>query len=217
MRMLVVSDIHGNEDALEKCRDEAAHADLLICIGDLTHFGGVADARRVLDKLGELHPKVRSVAGNCDNREIESYLRDEGVLLGAEPEEIQGALWAGLSGAMPGPIDTPYEILEQQIAAFLEQLPADAAQPLILVSHQPPHNTVADRAMKIKHVGSHRLSEWMAARQPLLVLSGHIHESFGHKVYGPSHVINPGAFKDGRYAVVDVDPVNGEVSAALKT
>jgi Icc-related predicted phosphoesterase len=118
---------------------------------------------------------------------------------------------------MPGPIDTPYEISEHQIEAFLEQLPVDAAQPLILVSHQPPHNTVADRAMKMKHVGSRRLSEWIKAQQPLLVLSGHIHESFGHKVYGHSHVINPGAFKDGRYAVVDVDPGSGEVSAVLKT
>ena len=160
MRLLVVSDIHGNEDALDKFRDEAATADILLCVGDLTHFGEVTDARKILDKLRNLHPVVRSVAGNCDNREIESYLHEEGVLLTSKAEEIQGALFAGLSGAMPGPIDTPYEISEDQIEAFLEQLPADAGQPLILVSHQPPYNTVADRAMKMKHVGSRRLSEW---------------------------------------------------------
>lgn len=217
MRLLVVSDIHGSEDALDKCRDEAATADLLLCVGDLTHFGGVSDARRVIDELRSIHPQVRSVAGNCDNREIESYLQKEGVLLGSKPEEFQGVHWAGLSGAMPGPIDTPYEISEEQIEAFLEQLPLEAAQPLILVSHQPPYNTVADRAMKMKHVGSRRLSEWIEAQQPLLVLSGHIHESFGHKLYGHSHVINPGALKDGRYAVVDIDSDQGEVSAVLKT
>ncbi|MDZ7792459.1 MAG: metallophosphoesterase family protein [Spirochaetia bacterium] len=217
MRLLVVSDIHGNEDALDKCRDEGATADLLLCVGDLTHFGGVSEARKILDKLRKLHPKVRAVAGNCDNREIESYLQQEGVLLSSNPEEIQGVSCAGLSGAMPGPVDTPYEISEQQIEAYLEQLPVDPAQPFILVSHQPPHNTVADRAMKMKHVGSCRLSEWIEAQQPLLVLSGHIHESFGHKVYGRSHVINPGALKEGRYAVVDIDLDRGEVSAVLKT
>jgi len=217
MRLLVVSDIHGNEDDLDKCRNEAATADLLICVGDITHFGGVSDARKVIDKLRKLHPKVRSVAGNCDNREIECYLQQEGVLLSSKPEEIQGTLCAGLSGAMPGPIDTPYEISEQQIEAYLGQLPVGTAQPLILVSHQPPYKTVADRAMKVKHVGSRRLSEWIDAQQPLVVLSGHIHESFGHKEYGRSHVINPGAFKDGRYAVIDVDPGKGEVSAFLKT
>ena len=217
MRLLVVSDIHGNEDGLEKCRDEAATADLLLCVGDITHFGGVSDARRVIDGLRRIHPDVRSVAGNCDNREIESYLKQEGVLLSSKPEEIKGTLCVGLSGAMPGPIDTPYEISEQQIQAYLRQLPVGADQPLILVSHQPPYNTVADRAMKMKHVGSRRLSEWIEAQQPLVVLSGHIHESFGHKVYGHSHVINPGALKDGRYAVVDINPDRGEVSAVLKT
>ena len=217
MRLLVVSDIHGNEDGLEKCRDEAATADLLLCVGDITHFGRVSDARRVIDGLRRIHPDVRSVAGNCDNREIESYLQQEGVLLSSKPEEIKGTLCAGLSGAMPGPIDTPYEISEQQIEAYLGRLPVGTSQPLILVSHQPPYNTVADRAMKMKHVGSHRLSEWIEAQQPLVVLSGHIHESFGYKMYGHSHVINPGALKDGRYAVVDINPDRGEVSAVLKT
>ncbi|MCF7913744.1 MAG: metallophosphoesterase family protein [Spirochaetaceae bacterium] len=216
MRLLVVSDIHGNGDALDKCRDEAATADILLCVGDLTHFGGVTEARKILDKLRTLHPLVRSVAGNCDNREIESYLQEEGVLLTSKTEEIQGARFVGLSGAMPGPIDTPYEISEDQIETFLEQLPADATQPLMLVCHQPPYNTVADRAMKMKHVGSHRLSEWIKARQPLVVLSGHIHESFGHKVYGHSHIINPGALKEGRYAMVDVELERNEVSAVLK-
>jgi len=114
-------------------------------------------------------------------------------------------------------VTTPYEISDQEISHTLARLPGDAGQPLVLVSHQPPHGSVADRAMKMKHVGSRTLAEWISEHQPLLVLSGHIHESFGHKTSGATHVINPGAFKEGRYAVIDIDPARREVSAELKS
>ncbi|MFW6361971.1 MAG: metallophosphoesterase family protein [Spirochaetota bacterium] len=217
MRVLLVSDIHGNEAALGRCADEAAGADLLICAGDLTHFGGVPEARSVLRALRDLHPNVKAVAGNCDNREIESYLQGEGVLLGTAVENFHGLRLAGMSGALPGPVPTPYEVSDQDIGNSLAQLAEDADQPLILVSHQPPHGSVADRAMKIKHVGSRSLAAWISEHQPLIVISGHIHESFGHKLSGATHVINPGAFKEGRYAVIDIDPVRREVSAELKS
>lgn len=216
MRLLVVSDIHGNAAALKGCAEEAASADLLLCVGDLTHFGGVPAARNVLAALRELHSNVRTVAGNCDNREIESYLQEEGVLLTAEVEEFQGVQLAGMSGALPGPVSTPYEISEQEISAHLTRLPKNGAQPLVLVSHQPPYGTVADRAMKMKHVGSRSLAEWIDSNAPLLVLSGHIHEAFGHKLSGSTHVINPGAFKEGRYVIIDIDPARHEVSADLR-
>lgn len=217
MRVLLVSDIHGNEAALGRCAAADADADLVICAGDLTHFGGVPEARNVLEALRNLHPKVKAVAGNCDNREIESYLRGEGVLLSTAVEEFQGLRLAGMSGALPGPVTTPYEISEQDIENSLAQLPVGSDPPLVLVSHQPPHGSVADRAMKIKHVGSRTLAGWIDEYRPLLVLSGHIHESFGHKLSGTTHVINPGAFKEGRYAVIDIDPARREVSADLKS
>ncbi len=217
MRVLLISDIHGNEAALERCADAAATADLLICAGDLTHFGGVPEARSVLQALRDLHPNVKAVAGNCDNRDIESYLQGEGVLLSTAAEEFQGLRLAGMSGALPGPVTTPYEISDQDITSSLAQLPRGNDLPLVLVSHQPPHGSVADRAMKMKHVGSRTLADWISEYQPLLVLSGHIHESFGHKTSGATHVINPGAFKEGRYALIDIDPVRREVSAELKS
>lgn len=217
MRILLVSDIHGNESALQRCADDAAGADLLICAGDLTHFGGVPEARSVLQALRDLHPEVKAVAGNCDNREIESYLQEEGALLGPAAEDFRGLRLAGISGALPGPVTTPYELSDEDISKSLAQLPKSMEPPLVLVSHQPPHGSVADRAMKLKHVGSRVLANWISAQKPLLVISGHIHESFGHKLSGTTHVINPGAFKEGRYAVIDIDPARREVTAALKS
>jgi len=215
MRLMVISDLHGNEDALGKIKKDADTVDVLICVGDITHFGGVSEARKALTEMRRLHTEVRAIAGNCDTREIESFLHEEGVALSTKAEIIKGVQFAGVGGALPGPIDTPYEISEEEISEALSEIPDDKDLPLVLVSHQPPYNTVADRAMKLKHVGSRSLSFWIQEHQPLLVLSGHIHESYGHKMSGPTHIINPGAFKEGRYALVDVDPVKHEVSAEM--
>ncbi len=217
MRILVLSDLHGHEKDLNRLSEEAGQADLLVCVGDITHFGDVSQARQAVSELQKLHAQVRSVAGNCDNRQIESYLHGEGIALSSKAEKINGILIAGMSGALPGPVDTPFEISEDEITQHLSQVHSDDSLPLVVVSHQPPYGTVADRAMKLKHVGSRGLQDWMQIHKPLLVLSGHIHESYGHKLSGSTHVINPGAFKDGRYAVVDIDPVHREVSAELKS
>jgi hypothetical protein len=131
---------------------------------------------------------------------------------GAE-RELKGLRLYGIGGGLPGPVTTPNEISEEQISAALQSVSGSG---LLLVSHQPPAGTVADRAMKVKHVGSKILREWIEANSPLLTVCGHIHESHGFAEYDGSHVLNPGSFKEGRYAVVEVDPDAGSVTAELK-
>jgi putative phosphoesterase len=58
MRILVISDTHGNQTALLKAHQAAGHLDAVIHLGD-----GEADAA-VLAEI-ENHPVLR-VAGNCD-------------------------------------------------------------------------------------------------------------------------------------------------------
>jgi hypothetical protein len=65
--------------------------------------------------------------------------------------------------------------------------------------------------MRLKHVGSRSVSARIKKNKPALVVCGHIHESRGHKIEGKSLVVNPGAFKDGCYAVADLDCLSGEV------
>ena len=84
---------------------------------------------------------------------------------------------------------------------------------LVLICHQPPHKTAADKAMKLKHVGSRVLRQWMDAHQPLLVLTGHIHESAGWDCYGQTCILNPGSFKEGKYAEAEIDFAAGSEPA----
>lgn len=226
MRILVLSDIHGRTDGLDRLADRSGPVDLLIASGDLTHFGNLDDARRIIGELKKINSELMAIAGNCDNREIEEMLIRDGLAPEAEGFKIRGVRLIGLSGALPGPVRTPYERsekdFEEALSSMGKTMPGrDAARRrdpecLVLVSHQPPHGSVADRVAHFKHVGSHAIRNWVEKHTPSLVISGHIHESHGHELEGRTHVVNPGAFKDGRYALVDIDGTSGEVSVRLE-
>jgi len=218
MRLLIVSDIHGNTEAVEHLREEAESSDLILLAGDLTHFGGVEDAARVVELFRSANSHLKAVAGNCDNRDIEQYLAKEGLLLDQSPYLFSGVCFLGLSGALPGPVSTPYETSEEALARELAGGTRKPASPCtVLVSHQPPFGSIADRAMKVKHVGSRSLRTWIESEHPGLVICGHIHESFGRKHLGESLILNPGALKEGRYATAGIDSGDCSMEVELRT
>jgi hypothetical protein len=212
MRILLLSDLHGRIKGLQELGGLTGPVDMIIASGDLTHFGNPADAFRVVEELKKINPTLLAVAGNCDSREVEALLMREGLAPDREGFEVGGCRFFGLGGALPGPVRTPYERSEEELETGLSAMkPGSAEEVLVLVSHQPPYGTVADRVMRLKHVGSRSVSAWIKKNKPALVVCGHIHESRGHKIEGKSLVVNPGAFKDGCYAVADLDCLSGEV------
>lgn len=239
MKLLIFSDIHGRIGGFSSIAGAAAEADAVVVNGDLTHFGGKSDALEVISELKRLHRTLYAVPGNCDNEEVAAAIDAEGiginglsVRLGAAPgaatapgsQEPPGAqsatgapLLYGIGGALPGPVATPNEYSEEELQGLLGAVPEPDDAPLLLVCHQPPHKTVADRAMRVKHVGSRILREWMGVHAPLLILTGHIHESHGYDWYGKTCVVNPGAFKEGRYAEIELDAASRNAEVVLKT
>lgn len=215
MRILLVSDIHGSMDAVEQLGKTAAGVDLVVVVGDITHFGDVSDAAGVIEHLRSFNPGLAAVAGNCDNRQIENYLAHEGLLLDHRGKDFDGVRFFGLSGALPGPVSTPYETSEDVLADLLAET-QDVPECTVLITHQPPYKTIADRAMKVKHVGSRSVRTWIDRNSPQLVVCGHIHESFGSGRQDGSMIVNPGALKDGRYALADLDPADCSVKVELK-
>ena len=214
MRIIAFGDIHmdpGNVAGIPGITT----ADQLIITGDITNFGSSQEAEVVLTRLQELNSSILAVAGNLDQPEVASYLVDRELSLHARGITIAGLGIIGLGGSNYTPFQTPYEFSEQEIAAFLASGFAQVrdARNFILVSHPPPLRTETDRLANGKHVGSAAVRKFIEEKQPILCLTGHIHESRGQDHIGRTSILNPGMVKDGGY--IEILYENGELSATL--
>jgi Icc-related predicted phosphoesterase len=106
--------------------------------------------------------------------------------------------------------------------ATLDPAPADEPwNNLIVIAHNPPKDTKLDMIPNGIHVGSPLIRAFIDSKKPLLVVSGHIHESAAIDTIGPTTLVNPGALADGRYAVAEITGGSGKpfavASIELKT
>lgn len=218
MKIIALTDIHGKTQAADAIADELRAADLVVLPGDLTMFGRREDAERVVDAVRKYNPRILAVMGNCDFPEVEQYLVEERLCLHHTHQLVDGVAFAGLGGSLPCPMPTLNEWSESEIAGFLEAAidGIPAAAPLVLVSHQPPKDTVVDLAGIGKHVGSVAVRAFIERRTPKICFSGHIHEATGTDRIGNTLLVNPGPFLEGCYAWVELngDECRAEVRRA---
>jgi hypothetical protein len=216
MRIIAFGDIHmdaGNAADIPTIES----ADYLIITGDITNYGSNLDAETVLNRLMAVNKSILAVAGNLDQPDVAGYLEDLQISLHARGIMAEGLGIMGLGGSNYTPFNTPYEFSEEELAAFLASGYAQIrdADNFILVSHTPPVKTSTDRLVNGKHVGSSAVRTFIEEKQPLLCLTGHIHESRGQDYLGRTLVLNPGMLQDGGY--VEVLFENYKISAALQS
>ncbi|MCF8036436.1 MAG: metallophosphoesterase family protein [Desulfobacteraceae bacterium] len=216
--MIVIgfSDIHGQTAAMDRLGNILQKADVVVLAGDITHFGNHRHAGRVAESARRYAGCVLGVPGNCDYPAVAAYLDQEGINLHAESRVIGDIGFAGLGGSLFTPFHTPNEHSETEVRRFLSGAAAGLPEnlPFVLVSHQPPINTRCDRIRSGRHVGSRVLREFIETRQPLVCITGHIHESVGTDRIGKTTIINPGRFGRGSYAYVEIR--EGEASAEVR-
>lgn len=212
MKILSLSDIHGDLGFVNSVRNRLQEVDLVLLTGDLTHFGGREEASKIVDAVRSFNTSVLAVSGNCDRPDVEKYLRDEELSLHGVGVIKDNIRFVGLGGSLPAPGRTPNELSEDEIARLLKgtmirlkgtDKGAEASLPLILVSHQPPKNTVADRLFSGNHVGSLAVRSFIEKWAPLVCFTGHIHEGRGTDTIGDTLVVNPGPARHNHFALVD--------------
>jgi Icc-related predicted phosphoesterase len=214
MRIIGFGDIHMNLGAVENIPGIRS-ADCIIITGDITNFGVREDAAAVLDRLHSINGNILGVAGNLDQPDVAVYLEERGISLHGTGRILEGLGIMGLGGSNYTPFQTPYEFSEQELASFLVSGFARLGEvrDFILVSHPPPLQTKADRLLNGNHVGSSAVRSFIEEKQPLLCLTGHIHESKGEDHIGRTLVLNPGMIKEGGY--IEVLYQNSELSTVL--
>ncbi|MCC6219918.1 MAG: metallophosphoesterase family protein [Deltaproteobacteria bacterium] len=206
MKIVAFVDCHGHTENYKKVFHAIESADLVLLGGDLTNFGKEREARRVVEPIQERAKRVLAVSGNCDHREVDEYLSEIGINLHGRAAVVDNLLFVGLGGSLPCPGTTPNEYTEEQIESTLSAAVSgvDLNRPLILLSHQPPFNTAIDRIHDGRHVGSQAVRAFVAKHNPLLCISGHIHEAHGVDTVGNTKLVNPAPFMMHSYVFCEV-------------
>lgn len=217
MKLLLVTDIHGDHDTLERILDRETF-DAILCAGDLgdagaysDYAGNLEDVIQTFDKQGTL---VQAVPGNMDEEEsCIRHLIEYRINLHKNVASIGDLEAVGFGGGLT-PFGTPFEPDEQDIVEALDMLHARMnADQKIAVVHQPPKGTAVD-VTDGDHVGSQKLREFVQNHDLALYVTGHIHEGRGIDTVAGTTLVNPGPVQDGYYAVATVED---EIDIELKS
>jgi hypothetical protein len=216
MKIVSFGDVHMAISQMAKIAVELATADVIILSGDLTNFGGRADAQKVLDAARSYCPTVLAVPGNLDRPDVIEFLRHEQVDLHGTGRRMHELAIFGCGGSNLTPFHSPLEYQDEELGAILAQAYAEVANARVqlMVCHTPPYATRLDRLTTGAPVGSRSVRDFITQHQPQVCITGHIHESPGVDFIGRTKVLNAGPFAAGGYIVIQYH--NGEIDAALK-
>ncbi len=216
MKIVSFGDVHMATRNLARMGQVLRDTDLIIISGDLTNFGGVSDARKVLEDVRQACPRVLALPGNLDHREVVAFLESEGVALHGKGVVVDDIAIFGCGGSNITPFSTPMELSEEEIYQTLASgySAVQGRRPVIMVCHTPPFETKCDRIIGGRAVGSTAARRFIEEVKPDLCISGHIHESAAIDKIGPTTVINAGPFKGGGYIVVRTE--GAHLQAALE-
>ena len=219
MKILIISDAHGNVENIEKLSEQAKNADLVLFGGDFAKFNCPETGKTALEALVKNSDSIFAVLGNCDEPDFISEIEDADICVQKSMVFKDGLVIAGSGGGSKFSGDTPFERTEEELVQDFDVIKNSLSQiadddgkcsSLVLVMHNPPKDTKADVIPGDIHVGSQKLREFIESTQPVLVVTGHIHESAGIDKIGDSTVINPGALMEGKYAFAELEKTDGK-------
>ncbi len=205
MKILHLSDLHGRHIRTIE-RLIADHApDWIVLTGDiLPDFNMISGRGNRLDCQREwwgtyrrsfLRPYTATTL-TLGNHEIEGFCDHD---LEAVPSYLQGRV-----GVLQGnPAEFGAWGFSREYESDELQTEVDCLnRPLVVLSHCPPHGLL-DTTRERVHIGHPPLRNYLneAPEPPLLVLCGHVHESFGQVRQGRTLVVNAAT----GYALVDLD------------
>jgi Icc-related predicted phosphoesterase len=165
----------------------------------------------------QINANVLALPGNLDEPDVGDYLVELGLSLHGTGRLLDAIGIFGVGGSNITPFNTPIEFGEEELAVLLNSGydQVKQASNLVLVSHAPPFNTKTDLIGSGAHVGSTAVREFIEKIQPVLCITGHIHESRAEDTIGRTRILNPGMIKDGGWIEISIE--QGDVTAALKS
>ena len=206
MRIIALTDIHGSYQKVNAILSRETGYEVILIGGDLTTHGSPKEAEEAIHLFRRYAKPILAVAGNMDPPELDDLFSASGISINARGVIIGEVGFFGTSGSPFTPMNTPYEISEDEIGRRAEAGWNDvlAARWKIFVPHAPPFNTKLDKIFLGKHVGSTAVRRFIEQHQPDAVVCGHIHEARGLDSIGETKMVNCGPAGRGYYSVIEV-------------
>lgn len=202
MRLLVVSDLHGELGAVW-AGVEQAQPDFLLCCGDWGDPGEVELSD--LEALSARLP-VYTVYGNHDHLEaLEAWRNPDGsdvLLRDGELQDVGPLALAGINGIWAKSHRKPYYVTDEDVEAAAQQLAAAGRPVDILLSHGCPSG-VADLTWQNRHGGQRCFLRAFQLLKPRVYLTGHLHRAQGYETHDGTIIRNVGQTPRGEAVVLD--------------
>jgi Icc-related predicted phosphoesterase len=209
MKILAISDPHGDYSKIKKMMGKAGDFDLAVIVGDITNFGPDEKVEELIEMFNR---PVLAIPGNCDKKSILKALdTSKAINLHGKAEQIGNIRFIGLGGSNPTPFSTPFELSEDEIEKTLEGMVCSAENnddcgTIVLLTHAPPHGTRDE--LPFGHVGSKAIQKFVDRVD--LIVCGHIHEAKGLEQVGKTVVVNPGEASKGSCALIKLEEGEGK-------
>lgn len=224
MKILVLSDLHANNENVGKLDEQFAKADAVIFAGDFAECFKPETGKEALNTLCTKHDTIFAVLGNCDEPEFIEELEDQDICVEKTLVFHEGLAIAGSGGGTYFTGKTANEREEEEILSDFNIVKTSVEQTgdnslwknLILISHNPPKDTKCDAVNAELHAGSQLFADFIKENQPLAVVCGHIHEGKAVDKIGDTVVINPGPLLEGNYAWLELEK-SGDIWKVVNT
>lgn len=200
MRILALSDLHGEEKALERIVARSKDYDYVLVAGDIAHRPGKDSF--VMDLLSASE-NLFVIPGNGDADCLEEAAGKK-WLHGRRVEIGQGLNLVGFGYSPPTPFGTPGEFPDEKLYKWMKGLLID--NNTIFVTHAPPWG-IMDEARR-GHAGSRAVLRIIEERCPLVNVCGHIHENEGVQLHCETTIFKVGAANRGRCGEIEVKSRN---------
>jgi len=218
MKILVISDLHANNEQLDKLNEQFGQADAVLFGGDFAECFKPETGKGALEALCAKHENIYAVLGNCDNEQFLEDIEEQDISVERSLVFHEGLAFAGAGGGSKFTGKTEFERTEEEILSDFEIVLNSIADTgdkslwnsLIMISHNPPKGEKVDAVNAEIHAGSQMFTDFIKENQPLAVICGHIHEGAGIEKIGETTVINPGSLGEtGSYAWLSVEKSTG--------
>jgi len=206
MRILVFSDLHGEEYALESLRELARREnfDYVLSCGDNSR------AVSFLEELIDSFPRFFLIPGNWEGEKANAFLSKNRNCINEKSVELEEGLnLVGFGYSNKTPFGTYGELTEQEIYDRMKSLDIDANTLLLL--HCPPKGHFD--FVRGEHAGSSSVLKIIEERKPLAAFFGHIHEQEGSEDNGHTTLVKVPAAKNMKACVVEAK--NKKISASF--